>query len=99
MIQIIFDDTPAVPNEIRAFVGISHFGSIVYRRRSLLEAVRELARKAERPEPIYLRTRADISALTEKLRKEDDRERYLVCPSNLVSSNHPESVLLFLRQI
>jgi hypothetical protein len=99
MVQIVYDDTPVVPNEIKAFVGINHFGNIVYRRKSLLEAVRELALKAGWPEPIHLCNAADVSALTEKLRKEDDRQRYLICPSNLVSSNRPDSVLVFLRQI
>ena len=99
MVQLIFDDTPVVPNEIKAFVGISHFGSIVYRRRSLLEAVRELVRMAGWPELIHLLDAADVLSLTEELRKEDDRQLYLICPSNLVSSNPPESVLVFLRQI
>jgi hypothetical protein len=99
MVQVIFDDTPIVPEDIRAFAGISHFGSIVYRRRSLLEGMRELVHKAGWPVPVQLKSAADSSALADRLRKEDDRQFYLICPSNLVPSRAPEDVLVFLQQI
>lgn len=99
MIQVIYDDTSLVPEDVQAFAGISRFGSIVYRRCSLLDGMRELAFKAGWPAPIHLKDAADLSAFADRLRKEDDGQFYLICPSNLVPAGRPENVLLFLQQI
>ena len=65
MVQIIYDDTIAVPEEIKAFVGISHFSSIVYRHKSLLESMCGLAEALNWPAPIRLSTAADIAELAD----------------------------------
>ena len=99
MVQIIYDDTIAVPEEIKAFVGISHFSSIVYRHKSLLDTMRGLAEALSWPAPIHLSTEADIAELADQIRIEDDNELYLVALSNLVPRCREDEVLLFLQQI
>ena len=99
LVQVIFDDTLRVPDEIKASVGVDHFGSIVYRRRTLLDAMRGLTEEVGWPPLIQMRDEADLVALMESLRKEDDDPFYLICPSHLVPRLTPEALATFLLQI
>jgi hypothetical protein len=99
MLRVVFDDTFAVPESIRAVMGIDRFGSLVFRRRSWLEAMRALASGAGWPPVIHLCSQADVTALIERLRQEADNTLYLVCPSYLVPACDHDSLSTFLCQI
>jgi hypothetical protein len=99
MLQLILDDTFAVPEAVRAVVGVDRFSSLVFQRRSRLEAMRALATEAGWPPLIHLCSEEDISTLLESLRREDDDKLYLLCPSHLVPVCGPDSLSTFLRQV
>jgi hypothetical protein len=99
MLQVIFDDTVPVPEPIRAVVGVDHFGGLVFQRRTRLEAMRALALEAGWPPIIHLCGEADVAALVESLRREDDNRLYLVCPSHLVPVCGRDTLETFLKQI
>src|ERR1700733_2061723 len=98
MLQIIFDDRPEVPEDIRASVGVESFGDLVFRRRSWLEIIRGLARDAGWPPVVCLRSRSDVTDLVELLRRADNDELFLVCPSHLFPTCGQENLTTFLRQ-
>jgi hypothetical protein len=99
MLQVVFDDTLVMPTPIRAAFGIDSFGSLVFRRRSWLEAMRALTHEAGWPPMIHLRNQTDVTALLERVRKVDDDVLYLICPSHLFPACGHESLETFLRQI
>jgi hypothetical protein len=99
MLQVVFDDTLAVPEAEHAVVGVERFGNLVVNRRSRVEAMRELTREAGWPPPIHLQTPADITELIERLRQESDDAPYLICPSHLVPACGEEHLATFLKQV
>lgn len=99
MLQVVFDDTLAVPESVHAVVGVDRFGSLVFNRRSRVEAMRELTREAGWPPLIHLCSPGDITSLIDRLREENDDTPYLVCPSHLVPACGQEGLTTFLRQV
>ena len=99
MLQVVFDDTSDVPDEIRAAFGIDRFGSLVFRRRSWLETMHALVREAGWPPMVHLRDQADVAALVQRVRRADDEALYLICPSHLFAACGHDSLQTFLRQI
>jgi len=97
-LQIIFDDTPVVPDAIRGLVGIESFGSIVFQRRSRHEAMRVVAAEAG-AEFCVLRSAPDRDALERKLGEAGEGALHLVCPSNLVATGDDAAIVTFLKQL
>jgi hypothetical protein len=98
-VQVIFDDTLAVPVSLREQIGVERFGSLVFQRRSRFESMRVLATETGSPPPIHLRTRDDIASLIRRLREKDDNGLYLFCSSHLIPTCGQERLLTFLKQI
>lgn len=96
-LQVVFDDVAAVPADLRALVGVDRFGSLVFQRRSRLEAMRAAA-KAAGVSLLHLRTEADRAALIERLTQTDDDSLFLLCPSHLVAVSGAD-LTTFLRQL
>lgn len=99
MLQVVFDDTLAVPETVRALVGVDRFGNLVFRRRTRTETMQALVAAAGWPPVIHLSDEADVTALMLRLREEADDKLYLLCPSHVVPAGDREGVVTFLRQI
>lgn len=99
MLQLIFDDTLAVPEGVRAVVGVGRFGSLVFDHQSRVEAMRDLTREAGWPPLVHLCSPADITKFIEGLDKDGKDIPYLVCPSHLAPACSRESLRTFLRQV
>jgi hypothetical protein len=102
--QIVVDDAIVVPPPLRAMIGIDHFGSLQFRQRSLVDALRHAGREAGLPEPLHLRNAAEvegfIETLGEGLGEADDQDQlYLFCPANVVAACDDIEFVTFLRQI
>jgi hypothetical protein len=98
-LQVVIDDTLAVPETIRALVGVDRFGSLVFRRRTRNESMRAMAAAAGWPAVVYLSDQTDVAGLIDRLRNEDDDRLYLLCPSHVIPAVADDSVVTFLRQV
>lgn len=98
-IQLIFDDTLGVPDALRSLTGVDHFGSIVFRRRSQLDAARDVSEQAGWAPLIHLSSDSDVESLVKQLREEDTDKLYLFWPSHLVPTCGRDTLVTFLRQI
>lgn len=98
MLQVIFDDRTKVPEDIRTTVGVEFFGDLVFRRRSWLEIMRSLGRDAGWPPVICLRNSSDLADLIDLLRRADNEQLFLICPSHLFPTCGEEGLATFLRQ-
>ena len=96
-LEVIFDDTSAVPAGLRALVGVDRFGELVFQRRSRLEAMRAAAEAAE-ASLLHLRDEGDCAALIERLREAEDDRLFLFCPSHLIDVSGAD-LITFLRQV
>jgi hypothetical protein len=96
---MVFDDTMGVPEALRSLTGVDHFGSLVFRRRSQLEAARVAAEEAGWPPLIHLSSDGDVENLVGQLREQDSDRLYLFCPSYLVPACGRENLVTFLKQI
>lgn len=98
MLHIIYDDLTAVPEALRSLVGAARFGQLVFRRRTQLEAMRELA-DAVGVELIHLTETAALEALVARLGEETSEAAYLYCPAHLATVTPPDRLRTFLAQI
>jgi hypothetical protein len=96
-LEVVFDDTLAVPPGLRALVGVDRFGSLVFQRRSRLETMRASA-EAAGARLLHLRSDQDRADLIERLREADDDRLYLHCPSHMIDVSGAD-LTLFLRQL
>jgi|RhiMethySRZTD1v2_1073278.scaffolds.fasta_scaffold06126_6 hypothetical protein len=97
-LQLIFDDTYAVPPDLKALVGVERFGSLVFQRRSRLEAMRTIAADAG-ASMIHLQKGEDRESLIATLREENPDRLSLFCPSHLIPVGTSDAVVTFLRQV
>jgi hypothetical protein len=81
---LVYDDRASVPDDIRALLGVSRFSQVLYRKRPLLEHVRELVRDADIGEFIHLRRDADAEGLAQRLDRAPGSRRFLYYPSFVI---------------
>jgi len=98
-LRIIYDDTRVVPDEVVALAGVQQFSSIIFRRKSLLRYMTELAVEAgfQDMEVISRETTdAQLAATSTELR---NSEKFLVFPSNVVAMAPRDEVITLLRKL
>ncbi|HEY0941154.1 MAG TPA: hypothetical protein VGE08_13725 [Steroidobacter sp.] len=97
-LHLIYDDTAVVPAGLRALVGVDRYGSLVFQRRSRLEAMRSLAAAAG-AQFVHLHEVAERAALLERLREADLEETFLLCASHIVPVSSEDALSVFLKQL
>lgn len=96
-IGILFDDATDLTLDLQSLVGVDRFGDLVYRRRSRIDAMQDLARRT-RSTLDHVTSAKDRADLIARLRGEDIERIYLVAPSHIVPTCSPESLATFVRQ-
>ncbi len=97
-LRLIFDDTLLIPEELKALVGVEHFGNLVFQRRSRLEAMSRAAGEANAA-IVHLQNRDDRARLMSQLREENPDQLLLLCPSHLVPLDANDGLVTFLKQL
>ncbi|MBB5192460.1 hypothetical protein HNQ50_003201 [Silvimonas terrae] len=98
-LQILIDDTVRVPDDVFALTGVSRFGDILYRRRSLAQHLKDAAAAADLPEPQLLSGVQSMLDLQQKLSHPVPAGRYLIIPTNIVAQTSKSAFAIFLRQL
>lgn len=97
-LRLVFDDTLLIPDELKALVGVAQFGSLVFQRRSRLDAMRAAARDAGAA-IVHLQSADDRARLIQELREANPDQPLLLCPSHLVPLDPSEHLVIFLKQL
>lgn len=99
VLQVIYDDTPAVSAPVRALIGIESFGHLIFRRRTLAQNMQAALQTAGLPPPLDLRDDADWARVRARIDAGDwPADSVLLCPSNVAAADPPEQLVTFLRQ-
>jgi len=99
MLQVIYDNSGAVSPKIVALIGIENFGKLIFRRRTLLSHFQAAVAAADLRPPVEISSQEDWRRFEVRLRGDaGPEERYLVCPSHVVSRQGAAALTLFLRQ-
>ena len=83
-ICLVYDDRTPVSDDIRALLGVERFSAVLYRKRSLLDHVRQLMQEADVAEFIHLSRDADLDLLRRHAERASPGARYLYYPSHIV---------------
>lgn len=98
-LHVIYENSAPVSQRVQALIGIQNFGRLIFRRRTLLAWLQDAAKSAGLEPPIELNSAAARGELETRLRNgEWSQDRFLICPSRIVSSRGFEALTLFLRQ-
>src|SRR3712207_3802042 len=98
-LTVIYDDTIEAPEEIRQSIGVDRFGAIVFRRRTLTEAMQAVVAEAEIAPPLVLREPDDWAALLGRLQSEEISGLVLICPAPICATRSAPELVTFLRQL
>lgn len=97
-VHIVYDDSVAVPVDVRAVMGIESFGALVYRRRTLVQAIESVARAAGMSAVHVVRSSAQWQALSAALDRGELSGMFLVCPANIVAAASDEDLATLFMQ-
>ncbi len=99
MLRIIYDNTAPVSQQVQSLIGIENFGTLIYRRRTLLNWLQASAEAAGIEPPIELNSPSARLEIERRLRNgEWADDLFLFCPAQVVSSKGFDALTLFLRQ-
>ncbi|MGY8523765.1 capsular biosynthesis protein [Paracidovorax citrulli] len=98
-LYLIVDDTVRVSDEIAGLTGVSSFGRLLYRRRTLVQHLEDAAADAGLPPPVVLSTRGAAAELEHRLAHEDWEASFLVIPTNIVAMAPRAELVTLLRQL
>jgi len=96
---LIVDDTVRVSDEIAGLTGVSNFGRLLYRRRTLVQHLEEAAAQAGMPAPMVVASRAAAADLEQRLAHEDWQASFLVISTNIVAMTPRSELVTLLRQL
>lgn len=84
-IRLVFDDSIAVPAEVAGLAGISSFGQLLYRRRTVAQRFHDSARLAGFDRIEHVASTEDLQSLRARVARLGESGWYLYFPSNVVA--------------
>lgn len=98
-LHVIYDDTAIASARVTSLIGITHFGKLIYRRHRLADHLRDAVSAAGIDSIIELHSAQDLTTLADRRRQGDmAQDRFLICPSHIVSTRQAEAIVQFLKQ-
>lgn len=96
--SLVYDDIAVADPALKELLGVTHFGSLTFQRRTRSHAMAEIAHRAGAGF-IHLRTPADRDTLLERLRTDEANSLFLHIPAHLVPACTDDALVTLLKQI